>query len=67
MQNASYEDTARLTTKEYDVPSVFRAAQAWANVIAGATGRWVVCQTLATRFRLIEVTNSLLGSHVRMV
>ena len=59
MQNAGHENPSRLASEEYDVLALFHAAQAGANVVARAAGRWIVGQPLATGFKLVNVADGL--------
>jgi hypothetical protein len=53
------ENASRLTSEEHDMLALFHAAQAEANVVAGAARRWVVGQPLATGFKLVNVADGL--------
>jgi hypothetical protein len=59
MQDAGNENASRLTPEKHDVPALFHAAQARANAIAGATRGRVVGQPLATRFKVVDITQGL--------
>jgi hypothetical protein len=66
MQDAGNENASRFAPKEHDMLALFHAAQAGANVIAGAARCRIVGQSTATRFKLgdIAVWSS---PHVRKV
>src|ERR1017187_4062234 len=59
MQDAGNENASRLTPEKHDVPALLHAAQARANAIAGATRGRVVGQPLATRFKVVDITQGL--------
>jgi hypothetical protein len=59
VQDTGNENASRLTSEQHDVLALFHAAQADANVIAGAARRWVVRQPLATGFKLVNVADGL--------
>ena len=53
------DNAARHAPEKDDMPAVFYAAQAGANVIAGATRQRVVGQSLAAGFQIVEITHGL--------
>jgi hypothetical protein len=59
VQDAGNENASRLTSEKHDVLALFHAAQADANVVAGASRRRVVGQPLATGFKLVNVADGL--------
>jgi hypothetical protein len=65
VQDAGNENASRLRSEKHDVLALFHAAQADANVVAGASRRRVVRQPLATGFKLVNVADGLRGPQVR--
>ena len=59
VQDTGNENASGLTSEKHDVLAVLHAAQARANLVAGAARRWVVGQPLATGFKLVEVADGL--------
>jgi len=53
------ENPSLLAPEKHDVLALFHAAQAGANVVAGAARRRVVSQLPATRFKVVETTKGL--------
>jgi hypothetical protein len=62
VQDAGDENASRFTPEKHYVPALFHAAQARANMIAGAAGRRVVGQPPATSFKVVDVTHGLVFS-----
>jgi hypothetical protein len=59
VQDAGNENASRLTSEKHDVLALLHAAQAEANMVAGAARRRVVGQPLATGFKLVNVADGL--------
>jgi hypothetical protein len=59
VQDAGNENASWLTSEKHDVLALLDAAQAEANVVAGAARRRVVGQPLATGFKLVNVADGL--------
>jgi hypothetical protein len=60
MKDTRNKNVCRLASEEHDVLALFDPAQAGANVIAGPAGRRIIGKPLATRFKSVEVTQSLI-------
>jgi hypothetical protein len=62
MEDARYQDAVGSNPVEQNVPSMLHAVQAGPHVIAGAAQLRVICEPLATYFKIVNVTDGLILS-----